>query len=65
MSVKPKRQILTDSLPSFASKVDACLTVSDMSVRIAAAKCLAFINELLMVVRRNVDMECRLPHMSV
>ncbi|KAK8799301.1 hypothetical protein WA171_006047 [Blastocystis sp. BT1] len=49
MSVKPKRQILTDSLPSFASKVDACLTVSDMSVRIAAAKCLAFINELLMV----------------
>ena len=65
MSVKPKRQILTDSLPSFASKVDTCLTVSDMSVRIAAAKCLAFINELLMVVRCDVGMEFRLLPMSV
>ena len=59
-SVQPAYSILSDSLPSFGLSTEVMrrfvqlvldrLTVNDMDVRIAAAKCLAFVNELVVAV---------------
>lgn len=50
MSLKPKQFILSPSLPEFVSQLLPLLELSDMTVRIRTAQCLAFINELLILV---------------
>ena len=39
--------ILTNSLPAFASLVTKCLEIMDMPIRIASARCLVFLQEML------------------
>ena len=53
-SLKPKYLILNDSLPDFAASVLKCLQITDMGVRIAAAKCLVFMKELMNMVGCDV-----------
>ena len=56
MSLKPKQFILSPSLPEFVSQLLPLLELSDMTVRIRTAQCLAFINELLILVA--LSMQC-------
>lgn len=50
MSLKPKQCILSPELPAFVEQLLPLLELSDMTVRIRTAQCLAFINELLILV---------------
>ena len=45
MSLKPKQRILSPELPAFVEQLLPLLELSDMTVRIRTAQCLAFINE--------------------
>ena len=49
MSLKPKQCILSPELPAFVEQLLPLLELSDMTVR-RTAQCLAFINELLILV---------------
>ena len=49
MSLKPKQCILSPELPAFVEQLLPLLELSDMTVRIRTAQCLAFINELLIL----------------
>lgn len=55
MSLKPKQFILSPSLPEFVSQLLPLLELSDMTVRIRTAQCLAFINELLILVALSMQ----------
>ena len=50
MSLKPKQCILSPELPAFVEQLLPLLELSDRTVRIRTAQCLAFINELLILV---------------
>ena len=39
--------MLNPTLPSFAALVTACLEITDMPIRIASARCLVFMKELM------------------
>lgn len=54
-SIQAKNMILNNSLPAFASLVTNCLEITDMPIRIASARCLVFLQEMLNDVRNDDD----------
>ena len=46
-SIQTKHMVLNSTLPPFASLVTACLEIADMPIRIASARCLVFVKELM------------------
>lgn len=55
-SIQAIYMVLNPTLPSFASLVTNCLELADMPIRIASARCLVFIKELMNDVSRNIEL---------